>query len=200
MLLQPPSRRSGGAGLGSAGGVRRRAGASIVSLLAGLLLVGVLGDYAYQTRWPPQVDDRELARVGAPVSGARPVGGPYTVSGSVVCVNECVRRGQLYSASGSLTQLDGQLTRHLGQLGYAIKSGPSCIQEGPPVLASGQYELECTVIASTRKFQLSVTVQMHGSQPAVPLPAGFGGRYNVPGPPPDVTLQPGDRILVAVSF
>jgi hypothetical protein len=162
--------------------------------------VGVLGDYAYQTRWPPQVDDRELTRIGPPVSGARPVGGPYTVSGSVVCVNECVRRGQLYSATGSLTPLSGQLTRHLGQLGYTVKSGLECTQEGPPVLASGQYELDCSVAASTSKFQLSVTMQMHGSQPAVPLPAGSSGRYALPGPPPDVTLQPGDRILVAVSF
>jgi hypothetical protein len=198
MMLQPPSRRPGGSGLGSADG-RRRVGASVFSFLLGLLLVGVLGDYAYQTRWPPQVDDRELARIGPPVSGARPVGAPYTVSGSVVCVNECVRRGQLYSATGSLTPLDQQLTRHLQQLGYTIKSGLECTEIGPPVLA-GQYELDCSVTASTGKFQLSVTVQMHASQPVVPMPAGSGGRYTVPGPPPDVTLQPGDRILVAVSF
>lgn len=199
-MLQPRSGRSGGPGLGSAVGIRRRVGASFVSLLAGLLLVGVLGDYAYQTRWPPRVDDRELARVGAPISGARPAGGPYTVSGSVVCVDECVSRGQAYSATGSLTQVGAQMTRHLEQLGYVIKSGLSCKQEGPPVLASGQYELDCTVTASTRKFQLSATVQMHGSQPAVSLPAGSDGQYNVPGPPPDVTLQPADRILVAVSY
>lgn len=198
-MSRPPSRRPSGSGLGAADR-RRRVGASVFSFLAGLLLVGVLGDYAYQTRWPPQVDDRELTRIGPPVSGARPVGGPYTVSGSVVCVDTCVQRGQFYSASGSLTPLGGQLTRHLEQVGYAIKSGLECTQYGPGVLASGSYELDCTVSASTRKFQLSVTVQIHGSQPEVPLPAGFSGQYEVPGPPPDLTLQPGDRILVAVSF
>jgi hypothetical protein len=162
--------------------------------------VGVLGDYAYQTRWPPRVDDRELARIGPPVSGARPVGGPYTVSGSVVCVDKCVSRGQLYSARGSLGQLGAQLTRHLEQLGYAIRSGLGCTQHGPPVFTSGHYELDCTVTARTRKFQASLTVQIYGSEPAVPMPAGSDGEYYLPGPPPDITLQPGDGILVDVTY
>ncbi len=180
--------------------MRRRAGASVLSVLVGLPLLAVLGVYSYQTRWPPRVDDRELARIGPPVSGARPVGGPYTVSGSVVCVNECVRRGQLYSAPGSLGQAGAQLTRHFDQLGFAIRSGLACTQKGPPVLAGGHYELDCTVTASSSKFRASVTVRIYGSEPAVPLPAGTGGQYKLPGPPPDTTLQPGDRILVEVSY
>jgi hypothetical protein len=170
-----------------------------MSFLACLLLLAVLADYAYQTRWPPRVDDRELARIGPPVSGARPVGGPYTTSGSVVCVDECVTRGQFYSARGTLGQVGPQLSRHLEQRGYAIRSGLSCTQQGPPVLASGQFELDCTVTARAGKFQASVTVRIKRSEPSVPLPAGFTGQYDLPGQPPDVVLQPGDGILVEVS-
>jgi hypothetical protein len=199
MMLPQPRRGSRDPGLGTAAGARRRAGAWVLSFLAGLLLLAVLGDYAYQTRWPPRVDDRELARIGPPVSGARPVGGPHTTGGSVVCVDECLTEGQFYAATGSVTQLGAALTRHLEQRGYAIRSGLGCTQEGPPVLASGHYELDCSVTASSSKFTASVTVQVHRSEPSVPLPAAFTGQYAVPGPPPDITLRPGDGILVEVS-
>lgn len=171
-----------------------------MSVLAGLLLVGVLGVYAYQTKWPPRVDDRELARIGPPASGARPVGGPYTVSGSVMCVSECVTRGQFYSARGALGQVAGQTTRHLQRLGYAIRSGPACVQLGPPVRAPGHYELDCTATASYQKFAVSVIVQIHGSSPAVPVPAGSNGQDHLASLPAGVPLGPGDGILVEVRY
>jgi hypothetical protein len=204
MMLPRPSGRTGGPGLGPPRSGRQRVGAWIASVLAGLLLLGILGNYAYQTRWPPRVDDRELARIGPPVTGARPVGGPYTVAGSVVCIDQCLDRGQRYSAHGSLRQLIGEATRHLRQAGYRIGSGPAfgpgCTEYGPPTTADGSYELNCTVEGSNGKFSATVTVQMYRSQPWVPLPAGYGGQDTLTGPLPDITVLPGDGILVDVSY
>ena len=148
--------------------------------------------------------DRELSRIGAPVAGAHSVGPPYTSAGSAVCVDECLVRTQSNPASGQVGALAREAIARLKQRDTVDFRRPQtcrCLSgEQPPVFRVGYYEIDCSASGHTSRFMATVTFQLHGSVPFVPMPSGAFGEYRVPVPPPGLqsTLRNG-VILIDVT-
>jgi hypothetical protein len=178
-------------------GIARRA---VVVILSVGVILAALAIFLYNTRWPPRVDDLELARIGSPTGHARPTHGPYTVSGSVICVDSCLVRGRWYPLSGQpLATVAVEIRQHLAQKGYVVQPGLRCFEYGPPVLRPGSYELVCSVDGRKGKFTATAQMQFHRSEPIVPLPRS--GEYSLASPPSSNTMfEVGDGILVEVNY
>jgi hypothetical protein len=87
--------------------------------------------------------DREIARIGAPLPGAQPVGKPHSSGGNVICVDACLERTQGYVPSGSMDAFLAAGTTLLRARGYAV-SRSGCTELGPGTMAE-DYELSCAV-------------------------------------------------------
>ena len=179
-------------------GIIRRVALVILSVL---VVLSGLATFLYETRWPPRVDDRELARIGSPSEGARRIHGPYTVSGSPVCIDSCLVRGQWYAASGgAFRTVAGEVRQHLEDKGYVLQPGLHCFEDGPPVLAPSSYDLDCTISGRKGKFTATADLRLYRSEPIVATPTS-SGEYPLTTPPPSsTTFSAGDGILVAVSY
>jgi hypothetical protein len=175
--------------------------------LAGVAVAaGVLGWSWWNAHWPPRVYDHELARIGPPVPGARPLGGPFTSAGSVTCIDECLIQAQSYRASGLLSVLAGEAAAHLSGKGYqglagALRSEFNCVQNGPPVFSAGYYELSCYLHSHTQKLAVSVEFRFAGDAPFVPMPSDSDGTYYLAaGAVPALMLTPQNaQIIVSVQ-
>ena len=165
--------------------------------VATVVIMGAITTFVYETKWPPHVEDRELFRIGPPLSDAQPVRGPYTVSGSVLCIDSCLIRGRFYLANGALTSVVAAVSEHLANRGYVL-NGERCFEDGPPTLRQGTYELSCAVGGRRGKFTATAVVELHDTKPIVPMLSPTG-QYSLSVPPPATTLGPGDGVLVEVS-
>lgn len=150
-----------------------------IGLLIALGTLSVIGLYLYDTKWQPKIDDRELARIGPPFPEGRAEGAPYTVSGGVVCIDDCpLEEGQEYVVHGALGALAAQAEAQLQRKGYQVTSPLSCFEDGPPGLRSGHYLLQMPVVGRNGKFTATVTFKLQRRQPIVPMPSDAVGGYS----------------------
>lgn len=168
--------------------------------------VGGFGWNWWNTHWPPRVYDRELARIGPPVRGARPQGGPLTDSGSVTGIDSPLSQAQSYTASGQLSALAQQAAAHLASKGYQLHAGPietmyKGVQNGPPLTAAGYYELSWYIHGHRQKIAITVEFRFHSDKPFVPVsPDNPGTTYLPAEPVPPLVLTPENgSVIVSVT-
>ena len=180
---------------------------SWLGLTSVAVAAAVLGWSWWNTQWPVRVYDRELARIGPPVPGARPLGDRFTSAGSVTCIDECLVRAQSYHASGLLSSLAGEAAAHLSGKGYRGPAGASphelkCVQNGgPPAFSAGHYQLSCYLHGHMQKLAVTVEFRFAGSAPFVPMPSDSNGTYYLAsGTAPALALTPQNgEIVVSVQ-
>ena len=170
-----------------------------MAVLISLIFPLLLGVWLFETKWPPQVEDNELSRIGPPLIGAEKIGHPITFSGSVTCIDECLVRAQSYSAAGTLAEFQSEATHALIAKGYSLESNLACVQYGYPTLRLGHWMLDCTINASDRKFYATMWATFQRTSPLV---ATTEDQYHPPAPPLGLTfsLKDGDYTFVSVGM
>jgi hypothetical protein len=165
----------------------------------GVVLASVAGAWFYEEKWPPTIEDRELARIGSPILGTRPLGHAYNVEGSVFCIDVCLTRGRAYAATGTLGTLVEQASGHLRAKGYAELGKLSCLQTEPRPLDANPYDLQCSLGGRRGKFTGTVVFEFHSPAPFEPVNAPIVGYQSLPLAPLDATGNPAS-VAVEVGY
>ena len=173
----------------------------IAAAIGGALAV-VAGTWVYEEKWPSTLDDREIARIGIPISGSHPIGHRYTAGGSVLCVDTCLVRARSYSAVGSLGTLVDDARRHLSDKGYRGQTQLVCSQIGPLARAPSPYWLFCSFSARRGKFTATITVSSYWPTPfGSPVrPPTSSGAVRVPLPSLSATRGNSESVAVEVGY
>jgi hypothetical protein len=145
--------------------------------------------------------DHEIERIGAPVPGALPVGRLRTSGGDALCIDACTARTQGYAPSGSLRAFMANASQLLRDRGYAVTTS-GCVVEGPGIVATGTYELDCYVTGRRAGLLASIAVLTHLTRPiATPECPTPTSQCNIASLPSNITLDRsrGDSMDVAVT-
>lgn len=194
-----PIRRDGAAD--PDGSKRGRTRNVVVVGALGAVLAVLAGIWLYQEKWPPTVDDREIARIGIPLSGSQPIGHPHTTSGSVLCIDACLVRARAYRAVGPLGNLADDARRHLHDRGYAAQTELVCSQTGPLGRTPAPYWLFCSFSARRSKFSATITFNSYSTTAfGVPSRPNSSGAVQVSVPPLSVAAAASQSVSVAVSY